>query len=83
MLELDPNYVDAKLITGVYEYVVGALPWPFKLMIGFAGITGSKATGLAMLRDDGSRGVLTSAGCETPRSHCFCAARRSTTKRFR
>lgn len=65
VLELDPNYVDAKLITGVYEYVVGALPWPFKLMIGFAGITGSKATGLAMLRDDGERGVLTSVDART------------------
>jgi hypothetical protein len=64
-LELDPNYVDAKLITGVYEYVVGALPWPFKLMIGFAGITGSKATGLALLRDDGRRGVLTSVDART------------------
>ena len=40
VLQLDPDYVDAKLITGVYEYVVGALPWPFKLMIGFAGISG-------------------------------------------
>ncbi len=65
VLELDPNYVDAKLITGVYAYVVGALPWPFKLMIGFAGITGSKATGLAMLRDDGERGVLTSVDART------------------
>ena len=65
VLELDPNYVDAKLITGVYEYVVGALPWPFKLMIGFAGITGSKATGLAMLRDDGNRGVLTRLDANT------------------
>jgi len=65
VLELDPNYVDAKLITGVYEYVVGALPWPFKLMIGFAGITGSKATGLEMLRDAGSRGVLTSLDART------------------
>jgi tetratricopeptide (TPR) repeat protein len=64
-LEIDPNYVDAKLITGVYEYVVGALPWPFKLMIGFAGITGSKATGLALLRDDGKRGVLTSVEART------------------
>ena len=65
VLALDPNYVDAKLITGVYEYVVGALPWPFKLMIGFAGITGSKATGLEMLRDDGERGVLTNVDART------------------
>jgi hypothetical protein len=65
VLELDPNYVDAKLITGVYEYVVGALPWPFKLMIGFAGITGSKATGLAMLRDAGNRSELTGMDART------------------
>jgi tetratricopeptide (TPR) repeat protein len=64
-LELDPNYVDAKLIVGVYQYVVGALPWPFKLMIGFAGISGSRQTGLAMLKDAGSRGVITSIEART------------------
>jgi len=64
-LQLDPEYADAKLISGVYEYVVGALPWPFKLMIGFAGITGSKSTGLAMLRDAGQRGVVTSMEART------------------
>src|ERR1039457_1209696 len=58
-LQIDPDYADAKLIAGVYEYVVGALPWPFKIMIGFAGITGSKSTGLAMLEDSASRGVIT------------------------
>jgi len=58
-LQIDPEYVDAKLITGVYQYVVGALPWPFKLMIGFAGITGSKSTGLAMLWDAANRGEIT------------------------
>lgn len=65
VLQIDPEYVDAKLITGVYEYVVGALPWPFKLMIGFAGITGSKSTGLAMLEDAGKRGVITSVEART------------------
>ncbi len=53
VLQLDPEYVDAKLVTGVYEYVVGALPLPFKFLIGFAGITGSKSKGLEMLRDAG------------------------------
>jgi hypothetical protein len=65
VLELDPDYVDAKLVTGVYQYVVGALPWPFKLMIGFAGITGSKTRGLAMLNDAGNRGVITSIESRT------------------
>jgi tetratricopeptide (TPR) repeat protein len=59
VLQLDPDYVDAKLVVGVYEYVVGALPLPFKLLVGFAGITGSKSRGLAMLNDDGNRGVMT------------------------
>lgn len=64
-LQLDPNYVDAKLIVGVYQYVVGALPWPFKLMIGFAGISGSKAKGMALLEDAGNRGVVTSVEART------------------
>lgn len=65
VLQLDPDYVDAKLVVGVYEYVVGALPWPFKLLIGFAGITGSKTRGLEMLTDDGNRGVITSVEART------------------
>lgn len=65
VLQLDPDYVDAKLVVGVYEYVVGALPWPFKLLIGFAGVSGSKSKGLEMLRDDGSRGATTSIEART------------------
>ena len=65
VLKIDPNYADAKLITGVYQYVVGALPLPFKLLIGFAGITGSKSNGLALLRDAGQRGTVTSLEART------------------
>jgi tetratricopeptide (TPR) repeat protein len=65
VLQIDPDYVDAKLVTGVYAYVVGALPWPFKLLIGFAGITGSKSEGLKMLNDAGERGVITSIESRT------------------
>jgi tetratricopeptide (TPR) repeat protein len=65
VLEMDPNYVDAKLVVGIYEYVVGALPWPFKLLIGFAGITGSKSRGLEMLYDAGNRGGITRVEART------------------
>jgi hypothetical protein len=65
VLQIDPDYVDAKLVTGVYAYVVGALPWPFKLLIGFAGITGSKSEGLKMLNDAAERGVITSIESRT------------------
>jgi Tetratricopeptide repeat len=64
-LQLDPDYVDAKLVVGVYEYVVGALPLPFKLLIGFAGITGSKSKGLEMLNDDGKRGIANNVEART------------------
>ncbi len=64
-LQLDPDYVDAKLVVGVYEYVVGALPLPFKLLIGFVGITGSKSRGLEMLTDDGKRGPTTNIEART------------------
>jgi tetratricopeptide (TPR) repeat protein len=60
VLQLDPNYVDAKLVVGTYEYVVGALPLPFKLLVGFVGIHGSKAQGMELLHDAGARGVITS-----------------------
>jgi hypothetical protein len=65
VLQLDPDYVDAKLVVGVYDYVVGALPLPFKFIIGFAGITGSKIRGLEMLTDDGNRGPMTSVEART------------------
>jgi tetratricopeptide (TPR) repeat protein len=65
VLQLDPEYVDAKLVAGVYEYVVGALPWPFKVLIGFAGITGSKTRGMELLNDAGNRGVMTSIEART------------------
>jgi hypothetical protein len=65
VLQLDPDYIDAKLVVGVYEYVVGALPLPFKLLIGFAGITGSKSRGLEMLTDDGKRGAVTNVEART------------------
>jgi tetratricopeptide (TPR) repeat protein len=64
-LALDPNYVDAKLIVGVYNYVVGALPWPFKLMIGFAGISGSKSSGMAQLDDAANQGIITKVEART------------------
>lgn len=64
-LDIDPNYVDANLVVGVYQYVVGALPWGFKLLFGFVGITGSKPRGLAMLQEAGRDGVVTSVEART------------------
>jgi tetratricopeptide (TPR) repeat protein len=65
VLEMDPQYIDAKLVVGTYQYVIGALPWGFKLLFGFAGITGSKSRGMEMLHDDFARGPMTSVEAGT------------------
>jgi hypothetical protein len=65
VLELDPKYVDAKMVVGVYQYVVGSLGFGFKMLVGAAGMTGSKSRGLELLRDSAARGVLTSVESRT------------------
>jgi tetratricopeptide (TPR) repeat protein len=65
VLQLDPNYVDAKLVVGVYDYVVGSLPFAFKIFIGLVGIRGSRAQGMALLQDDAARGVVTNVEART------------------
>jgi tetratricopeptide (TPR) repeat protein len=51
VLELDPNYTDAKLVVGVHHYVVGSLPLPVKLAVSMVGLSGDKAKGLAYLAE--------------------------------
>jgi tetratricopeptide (TPR) repeat protein len=49
VLKLDPNFIDAGLTVGLYEYVVGSLPLPIKVVAGITGFRGSKKKGLALL----------------------------------
>jgi tetratricopeptide (TPR) repeat protein len=51
VLELNPNYVDAKTIVGVDNYVTGSLPWAVKVAASVAGFPGNKQKGLDYLRD--------------------------------
>jgi tetratricopeptide (TPR) repeat protein len=51
VLELDPEFLDAKLVVGTHNYVVGNLPWSVKMAAAIAGLSGSKDKGLAYLRD--------------------------------
>jgi tetratricopeptide (TPR) repeat protein len=65
VLQLDPRYTDAELVVGVDEYVVGALPLAFKILIGFIGIHGTRGEGLALLHNDAEHGVLTRVEANT------------------
>jgi tetratricopeptide (TPR) repeat protein len=51
VLELDPQFLDAKLVVGTHNYVVGNLPWSVKMAAAIAGLSGSKEKGLAYLRE--------------------------------
>lgn len=50
VLKLDPNYSDAKLVVGAFQYIVGSLSWWQKALAFVANIHGSKTKGLALLR---------------------------------
>jgi tetratricopeptide (TPR) repeat protein len=56
VLEIDPNYVNAKLSVGVDLYVIGCLSWPAKVAASVAGLSGNKQKGLEYLRDVASHG---------------------------
>ena len=51
VLELDPNNVDAKLIVGAHNYVIGSLPWGVKAATTVVGLGGNKDKGLQYLRE--------------------------------
>lgn len=44
-----PGFVDADLVAGVQEYVVGSLPWAVRAVMAVGGVRGSKAEGAAMI----------------------------------
>jgi len=51
VLELDPHYVDAKLVVGTHNYVMGSLPWSVKAAVALVGLSGTKEKGLEYLRE--------------------------------
>ncbi len=51
VLELDPKYVDAKLLVGTDLYIIGSLSWPAKVAASVVGISGNKQKGLDYLRE--------------------------------
>src|SRR5205807_2468648 len=51
VLELDPHNLDAKLIVGAHNYVVGSLPWGVKTASSMVGLGGSKEKGLEYLHE--------------------------------
>lgn len=49
VIKIDPNYRDAEMTIGLYDYTVGALPLPQKIAAGIFGHRGSKKRGIATI----------------------------------
>ena len=64
VLKLDPNYIDAGMTIGLYEYVVGSLPLPIKVVAGITGFRGSKKSGLEMLERVAKEGTWATGRCQ-------------------
>ena len=60
VLELDPKNVDAKLIVGAHNYVVGSLPWGIKAASSVVGLGGNKEKGLQYLHEAAASNTETS-----------------------
>ena len=44
--ELEPANVDARLVQGLHDYIVGSLPWAYRMLGFMVGIHGDKARGI-------------------------------------
>jgi len=51
VLELAPQYTDAKLVVGAHNYVMGNLPLAIKIAVALVGLSGDKKKGLDYLND--------------------------------
>ena len=49
VIKLDPNFRDAELTIGIYDFIVGKLPLPARILAGIAGVRGSKKRGIQTL----------------------------------
>jgi hypothetical protein len=56
VIKLDPNYADAYLSIGFYEYIVGSLPLGWRILASFVGIKGNKKKGTELLETVAERG---------------------------
>ena len=60
VLELAPNDVQAKLIVGAHNYVIGSLPWGAKVGASIVGLSGNKEKGIKYLQECAAGGGETS-----------------------
>jgi tetratricopeptide (TPR) repeat protein len=54
--ELEPNNVDARLVQGLHDYIVGSLPWGWRMMGFLVGVHGDREKGIRTVQDVATNG---------------------------
>ena len=62
--ELEPNNVDARLVQGLHDYIVGSLPLGYKMLGFLFGIHGDKEKGIHTVQDVARNGKLNRVDAE-------------------
>jgi tetratricopeptide (TPR) repeat protein len=62
VLKLDPDYYDAYLSVGMYDYILGNLPFAYKAMAAIAGHRGNKERGIKRLQTVTEKDTATTDG---------------------
>jgi tetratricopeptide (TPR) repeat protein len=62
--ELEPNNVDARLVQGLHDYVVGSLPLGYKMLGLLIGVRGDKEKGIRTVQDVAKNGKLNRVDAE-------------------
>ena len=62
VLKLKPDYYDAYLSVGMYDYIVGSLPFPYKAIAAIAGHHGNKERGIERLQTVIEKGAVSADG---------------------
>ena len=62
--ELQPNNVDARLVQGLHDYIVGSLPWQYRMLGFLVGFHGDKEKGIRIVEDVARNGKLDKVDAE-------------------
>ena len=62
--ELEPNNVDARLVQGLHDYIVGSLPLGYRMLGFLVGIHGDKEKGIRTVQDVAKNGKLNRVDAE-------------------
>jgi tetratricopeptide (TPR) repeat protein len=64
VLQLQPERIDARMMQGVHDYIVGSLPFAYKLLGFLAGFRGDRVAGIRTLKLVAEKGVYTKVDAE-------------------